>query len=110
VGQNFSAYSSWVTVMFRSAADLRFGGGRVQFHRALAPLGTRDPGDIYFRLNPGHDAESLMNIYEQRYRGEPFIRLYEPGQVPDLRPIQRTNYCDIGVKVEAEDGGRWWSV
>jgi N-acetyl-gamma-glutamyl-phosphate reductase len=41
-----------------------------------------------------------VSIYEQRYQGEPFIRLYDPGQVPDLRAVVRTNYCDIGVKVD----------
>ena len=38
--------------------------------------------------------------YEEFYRGEPFVRLYDPGVVPDLRAVQHTNFCDIGVKYD----------
>jgi N-acetyl-gamma-glutamyl-phosphate reductase len=27
--------------------------------------------------------------------------VYDPGVIPDLRNVQRTNYCDIGVKYDA---------
>jgi N-acetyl-gamma-glutamyl-phosphate reductase len=30
------------------------------------------------------------------------VRLYDHGHVPDLRAIQRTNFCDIGVKYDAK--------
>jgi N-acetyl-gamma-glutamyl-phosphate reductase len=39
----------------------------------------------------------IVAIYEQQYRNEPFVRLYEPGHVPDLHAVARTNFCDIGV-------------
>jgi N-acetyl-gamma-glutamyl-phosphate reductase len=28
------------------------------------------------------------------------VRLYDPGVIPDIRAIQRTNFCDIGVKYD----------
>ena len=40
----------------------------------------------------------------QRYADEPFIRLYKAGRVPDLRAVQRTNFCDIGVTVDEATG------
>ena len=36
-------------------------------------------------------------MYETRYADEPFVRIYEPGKVPDLRAVAHTNFCDIGV-------------
>jgi len=33
--------------------------------------------------------------------GEPFVRLYNPPNVPDLRAVARTNFCDIGVTFDA---------
>jgi Acetylglutamate semialdehyde dehydrogenase len=32
------------------------------------------------------------------------VRLYDPGVIPDLRAVQRTNFCDIGVKFDASTG------
>ena len=86
------------------SADLRPGGGRIQLHGASAPHGTRDPGD---HLLPSQ-TRPRCRLPDARLRtalpGEPFIRLYEPGQVPDLHSVRHTNYCDIGVKVDAASG------
>ena len=48
--------------------------------------------------------DDLLAIYEKRYASEPFIRLYNAGHVPDLRAVQRTNFCDIGVTVDTATG------
>ena len=45
--------------------------------------------------------EDLVAIYEQKYAGEPFVRLFNPPHVPDLRGVARTNFCDIGVSFDA---------
>ena len=57
---------------------------------------------IYFRTKAS--AEDLVAAYEQRYKDEPFIRLYDPGCVPDLSAVERTNFCDIGMKVDKGTG------
>ena len=34
-----------------------------------------------------------------------------PGHVPDLRAVARTNFCDIGVTLDAAHAAaRWWSA
>ena len=43
-------------------------------------------------------------IYAARYQGEAFMRLYPAGHFPDLHAVARTNYCDIGVTVDAASG------
>lgn len=30
--------------------------------------------------------------------------MYDPGQIPDLRSVQRTNRCEIGLKLDAATG------
>jgi N-acetyl-gamma-glutamyl-phosphate reductase len=42
--------------------------------------------------------------WDQRYRDEPFLRIYNPGHVPDLRGVARTNFCDLGVALDAPTG------
>jgi N-acetyl-gamma-glutamyl-phosphate reductase len=68
----------------------------------LLPLDRGILETIYFRAAEGiGTAEDLLAIYQKRYQGEPFVRLYAPGQVPDLRAVARTNYCDLGIKYDA---------
>ena len=65
---------------------------------AITPDGHEDAGAN------GANAASLLAIYEKRYAGEPFVRLYESGRVPDLRGVRQTNFCDISVTLDAASG------
>ncbi len=99
---NFSAYS---ILDHRHVPEVLLTSGleeaEFSFTAHLLPVERGILEAIYFRVMPGYDAESLVAIYERQYRGEPFVRLYDPGQMPDLRAVVRTNCCDIGVKVDA---------
>ena len=70
----------------------------------LLPIGRGILETIYFRAERLKNSEELLAIYEKRYAGEPFVRLYHEGQVPDLRAVARTNYCDIGARFDASTG------
>ncbi|HSW50546.1 MAG TPA: N-acetyl-gamma-glutamyl-phosphate reductase [Bryobacteraceae bacterium] len=99
---NFSAYS---ILGHRHVPEVLLTSGleeaEFSFTAHLLPVERGILETIYFRVNPGHDSASLMSIYEKRYQGEPFVRLYDPGHMPELHAIARTNFCDIGVKVDA---------
>ncbi|HVX65142.1 MAG TPA: Asd/ArgC dimerization domain-containing protein, partial [Bryobacteraceae bacterium] len=58
---------------------------------------------IYFRTRAS-SADEIVAAYEKRYHGEPFIRVYPAGHVPDLHAVAHTNFCDIGVKLDARTG------
>jgi N-acetyl-gamma-glutamyl-phosphate reductase len=45
-----------------------------------------------------------VELYQHRYQNEPFVRLYRPGTWPDLRAVDRTNFCDLGVRFDAASG------
>ena len=49
-------------------------------------------------------AEALLDIYKQRYQHELFVRLYPLGGIPDIRAVNRTNFCDIGIKFDPTTG------
>jgi N-acetyl-gamma-glutamyl-phosphate reductase len=57
---------------------------------------------IYIRTQRAEKAVDLLSIYEDCYAEEPFVRLYAPGKVPDLRAVQHTNFCDIGFLFDRE--------
>ena len=52
----------------------------------------------------GTTADRILDAYRSRYAGEPFVRLYKHGQIPDLKPVQRTNFCDIGFRFDPATG------
>src|SRR5262249_8428051 len=74
------------------------------FTAQLLPLDRGILETIYFRVTGGASAEDLLAIYETAYNSEPFLRLYNPGHLPDLHSVARTNFCDIGVPLDRPTG------
>ena len=102
VTENFSAYS---ILDHRHVPEvLRTSGideGEFSFTAQLIPIHRGILETIYFRASEKiASAEDLLAIYRGRYESEPFVRLYSPGQVPDLQAVAHTNFCDIGFKYD----------
>ena len=102
VTENFSAYS---VLEHRHVPEiLRTSGleeSELSFAAQLIPIERGILETIYFRTIKDVD---LTDIYVQRYRDEPFLRIYPEGRFPDLRGVARTNFCDIGVQYDAKTG------
>jgi N-acetyl-gamma-glutamyl-phosphate reductase len=105
VADNFNAYS---ILGHRHVPEVLQISGleerEFSFTAHLLPLDRGILETIYFRAAGGSRPEDLLDIYETRYRAEPFVRLYEPGHTPDLRGVARTNFCDIGVTLDGRTG------
>jgi N-acetyl-gamma-glutamyl-phosphate reductase len=105
VTENFSAYS---ILHHRHVPEvLRISGleeSEFSFTAQLLPIHRGILETIYFRARGVAGAEQLLEIYEKRYAGEPFVRLYQPGRVPDLHAVAHTNFCDIGVTLDSKSG------
>jgi N-acetyl-gamma-glutamyl-phosphate reductase len=105
VTENFSAYS---ILRHRHVPEVLQISGleerEFSFTAQLLPIDRGILETIYFRGKGLTSAGDLMAIYEKRYAAEPFVRLYEPPHVPDLRGVARTNFCDIGVTFDAATG------
>ncbi|MBZ2187277.1 MAG: N-acetyl-gamma-glutamyl-phosphate reductase [Bryobacter sp.] len=104
VAENFSAYSLLdhrhvPEVLMNSKLEEE----QFSFTAQLIPIDRGILETIYFRRSgPAFTAGALYDLYREAYAGEPFIRIYEPGQVPDLHAVRRTNYCDIGFRQHAD--------
>lgn len=105
VTENFSAYS---ILKHRHVPEvLQISGleeGELSFTAQLLPLDRGILETIYFRAVNVDSAEAILRIYDRRYAGEPFIRLFNPTHMPDLRGVARTNFCDIGATLDAKTG------
>jgi N-acetyl-gamma-glutamyl-phosphate reductase len=101
VTENFSAYS---ILDHRHVPEVLMTSGIVEsqfsFTAHLLPMDRGILETIYFRAPGINSAAELLDVYEKQYAGEPFVRLYDPGKVPDLRAVQFSNYCDIGLKFD----------
>jgi N-acetyl-gamma-glutamyl-phosphate reductase len=109
VTENFTAYS---ILHHRHVPEVLQVSGleerEFSFTAQLLPLDRGILETIYFRTSGTGSsigsAEDLLAIYQKRYAAEPFIRLYNPGHTPDLHGVARTNFCDIGVTLDARTG------
>jgi N-acetyl-gamma-glutamyl-phosphate reductase len=103
-GDNFSAYS---IMDHRHIAEVLQNSKLVEreftFTAQLLPIVRGILETIYVRLQRIEQAVDLLNIYEECYADEPFVRLYAPGKVPDLHAVQHTNFCDIGFVFDPEN-------
>lgn len=102
VTENFSAYSF---LDHRHVPEVLMVSGLEEsgfsFVAQLIPIHRGILETIYFRAQGIHDGRELVEIYAKAYAGEPFVRVYEAGQVPDLQSVAHTNYCDLGVVYDA---------
>jgi N-acetyl-gamma-glutamyl-phosphate reductase len=105
VTENFSAYS---ILKHRHVPEVLQVSGleerEFSFTAQLLPIDRGILETIYFRVRGTLSAEELLTVYERRYAQERFIRLYNPGHMPDLRGVARTNFCDIGVTLDTGTG------
>lgn len=103
VTENFSAYAF---VEHRHVPEVLQNSGlgerEFTFTAHLLPIERGILETIYLRTQRVERAVDLLSIYEEVYGNEPFVRLYAPGKVPDLRVVQHTNFCDIGFLFESD--------
>ena len=44
----------------------------------------------------------MIKLYKEFYKNSPFVRIKKEGEFPQLRDVQHTNFCDIGIKVSED--------
>jgi N-acetyl-gamma-glutamyl-phosphate reductase len=59
---------------------------------------------IYVETTKALTPERVVALYRAAYRGEPFIRVLEPGESPQTKAVWGSNYCDLGAASAPETG------
>ena len=70
----------------------------VSFIPHLVPMNRGIYTTIHAGLKASISDEDLFGVYEDAYASEPFVRVRR--QVPQLKDVLRTNYCDIGLTID----------
>ncbi len=45
----------------------------------------------------------LINLYRNFYKNEPFVRIQEEDNFPQLKEVIRKNFCDLGIKTDGKN-------
>lgn len=72
---------------------------KVNFTPHLLPLDRGIISTIYCRLSKKITSGEVFNLYKKTYTNEPFIRLLNYGQYPNIKNVRGTNFCEIGLRI-----------
>jgi N-acetyl-gamma-glutamyl-phosphate reductase len=76
----------------------------VTFTAHLLPLKRGILSTIYLKKKKNVTPEKLEKSFRKAYGKEPFVRMKPSGQMPSLKDVQHTNYCDIGFRYDSRTG------
>jgi N-acetyl-gamma-glutamyl-phosphate reductase len=85
--------------------QLGLTAGQLQFTPHLLPIPRGILSTIYVRLARPTRAEELEQCLREFYAGQPWVRIFGRGRLPQIKFCLGTNYCDIGFEL-APDGRR----
>ena len=100
-GESVSAYGVFA---HRHAAEIEQElGVPVTFVAHLVPLDRGILETIYVRVPMGTTEDDIAGVYHAAYSQAPFVRL-RGGELPVIKHVAHTNFCDIGWKLDAATG------
>ena len=67
----------------------------------VMPLSRGILATIYLRLKGHRTPQQVEELFRQAYAHEPFVRVRPHGELPQIRDVAHTNYCDIGFALDA---------
>jgi len=68
----------------------------------LIPISIGLLETIYVSLKTKPSLTKLLQLYKRFYKKEPFVRILDKGQQPELKHVNGTNMCDIGLTVSED--------
>ncbi|MFT4540266.1 MAG: N-acetyl-gamma-glutamyl-phosphate reductase [Planctomycetota bacterium] len=95
VHDNFRAYGVG-THRHQPEIAQETGTSSIIFVPHLLPTFRGILSTIYVKPTPGEDEQSMRSMLDEAYAAEPFVRIHHQA-LPELRGVQDTNYCDIGL-------------
>lgn len=101
---NFSAYGVGGTHRHIPEIEQELGMQKVTFTPHLLPLSRGILATCYAELETPASEGELFGIYHAFYQDAPFVRVYAQGDLPTLRSVRGTNFCDLGIKVDVRSG------
>lgn len=70
----------------------------------LLPIDRGILSTIYVPLSNKKDGKKLQELYADFYGREPFVQVLAAGRFPELKMVQKTNQCHIGIAFREDLG------
>jgi len=77
---------------------------KVSFTPHLLPINRGILSTCYLSLSGSKKEEEVLEIYQKYYHKAPFVRIFEPPNLPEIKYVAGTNYCDIGFSIDERMG------
>ena len=77
---------------------------RVCFIPHVIPIERGIIATIPIRLTKKASLNELLELYHKTYAEAQFVRISSAGEIPELKTVVNSNFCDIGLVVDAESG------
>lgn len=84
--------------------ELSLAAGReivLSFSTHLLPMNRGILTTAYAKIAPGVAPQSIRQHYEEFYAGKKWVRVLPEGTLPETRWVRGTNFCDLGLVVDA---------
>ncbi|NVN98891.1 MAG: N-acetyl-gamma-glutamyl-phosphate reductase [Geobacteraceae bacterium] len=76
----------------------------ISFTPHLVPMDRGILSTVYAMPKGSLTTKQLLDIYEEHYDGEAFVRVLPEGEFPSTAFVRGSNFCDIGLTVDKRTG------
>ncbi|WP_281883003.1 N-acetyl-gamma-glutamyl-phosphate reductase [Paenibacillus sp. YYML68] len=76
----------------------------ITFTTHLVPMTRGIMSTIYVNLNETKSEDDIFALYRSYYEGRSFVRIRNKGKYPGTKEVSGSNYCDIGLSLDARTG------
>jgi N-acetyl-gamma-glutamyl-phosphate reductase len=76
----------------------------ITFTPHLVPMDRGILSTVYATPCKETTTENLVRLYEESYKGEPFVRVLPRGTLPNTAFVRGSNFCDIAPLVDKRTG------
>jgi N-acetyl-gamma-glutamyl-phosphate reductase len=76
----------------------------ISFTPHLLPVNRGILSTCYASLSGQKSLEELHTLYLERYADEPFVRVLQKGQLPNISQVNGSNYCNLGLALDERTG------
>lgn len=107
VSESFKTYNIF---KHRHAPEIAQGLGVANESRALIftphllPINRGILSTIYVKLKKGAARHDIMSVWRSVFEGSPFVRVFPETQMPEIKFVVNTPFCDIGCAVDEATG------
>lgn len=108
VNENFRAYKvgshRHTPEMEQEIGSLLGREVSVMFVPHLLPVTRGILTSIFMRPRNGTTEQDVRNAFEASFAKSRFVRLLKPGELPELKNVRATNFCEIAVHLDRRSG------